>query len=122
MSDTLYMVIPGCPVPKGRPMFSRGHAFTPPKTRKYEALVATIGKIHLSSDLYGKMLEGDLWMKMEFYVPNKIRRDGGNMAKAIEDALNEIVYADDSQVKSCYWSVDLDKENPRAEVSIGRRK
>lgn len=37
--------IPGPPVPKGRPRFTRGgFAYTPDKTRKYEKLVAGLAK------------------------------------------------------------------------------
>lgn len=37
--------IPGQPVPKGRPRFTRGgFAYTPEKTRKYEKLVAGLAK------------------------------------------------------------------------------
>lgn len=37
--------IPGPPVPKGRPRFTRGgFAYTPDKTRKYEKLVASLAK------------------------------------------------------------------------------
>lgn len=37
--------IPGQPVPKGRPRFTRGgFAYTPDKTRKYEKLVAGLAK------------------------------------------------------------------------------
>ena len=31
--------IPGNPVPKARPRFANGHAFTPEKTRSYEEMV-----------------------------------------------------------------------------------
>lgn len=37
--------IPGQPVPKGRPRFTKGgFAYTPDKTRKYEKLVASLAK------------------------------------------------------------------------------
>ncbi|MEW8997914.1 MAG: RusA family crossover junction endodeoxyribonuclease [Thermoanaerobacter sp.] len=32
------IVVPGRPVPKGRPRFAKGHAYTPEKTRMYEEL------------------------------------------------------------------------------------
>lgn len=42
--------IPGQPVPKGRPRFTRGgFAYTPDKTRKYEKLVAGLAKAALDA-------------------------------------------------------------------------
>lgn len=45
--------------------------------------------------------------------------DFDNLAKAICDALNGIVYKDDSQIVRCKIEKRQDKENPRVEISVG---
>lgn len=106
-------VVPGAPVPKERPRFFRGHAFTPPRTRQYEKLVRE------RAVLAGlQKWDGQVHISMFFYLPDARRRDGGNMAKAIEDALNGVAYGDDSQIVSCVWCIAIDRENPRAEVRL----
>lgn len=113
---TYKFTVPGCPVPKERPRFFRGHAFTPKRTREYEKKVKNI-----AISLGVKKLTGDLRANIVFFIPDKRRRDGGNMAKAVEDALNGVAYEDDSQIKLCCWEIVEDKQSPRAEVEISTR-
>jgi Holliday junction resolvase RusA-like endonuclease len=53
------------------------------------------------------------------YVPDNRRRDATNYAKLVQDSLQGAVYTDDTQIKRATWEhCGLDKENPRAEVTI----
>lgn len=106
--------IPGVPIPKARPRVPRkGHAFTPKKTKDYEALVKdvynlTVGKylgdsaIVATIDLYFPIPESYSKSKKRRIADGEIkhtkRPDVDNCAKAILDALNEVAYRDDSQV------------------------
>ena len=92
------------PIPKGRPRFTRsGHAFTPARTRKFEAEA----KKQAKAQYKGKPLEGGISIDFEFIVtrpkrpkhdyPSKVG-DVSNLIKAVEDALNGVVFKDDSQV------------------------
>lgn len=113
-SKDLIFEVPGEPVGKGRPRFTRqGRAYTPAKTAKYENLVSLA---FLQKYPDHVPLEGPLEMKMIAYfsIPkswskkkaeqarlNKVfptkKPDTDNIAK-VKDALNGIAFKDDSQV------------------------
>lgn len=110
--------IPGVPHGKGRPRFSRRgphvRTHTDPKTASYEAVVRQFAALAMG----GRMPTADavqLRVRIECQVPaswsQKKRAaclrhdlqptgkpDGDNVAKAIADALNGIVYTDDSRI------------------------
>lgn len=105
--------IPGVPIPKARPRIVRGHAFTPKKTKDYEALVQdvynlTVGEylgdsaIVATIDLFFPIPKSYSKSKRRRIAEGKIkhtkRPDVDNCAKAILDALNEVAYKDDAQV------------------------
>lgn len=109
--------IPGEPVAQGRPRASstggRVRMYDPQKSRTYKAHVSEIGKEYAPE----KPLEGPLMVRMIFYrrylksFTKQERRDAedgiklpisrpdlSNYAKGIEDALNGIIWKDDSQI------------------------
>jgi Holliday junction resolvase RusA-like endonuclease len=109
--------IPGDPVPKGRPRFARRGTFvqtyTDSKTLEYETLVGfkarqAIGaseplKGHLTVYLYLRYAVPASYSKKRteaclngFEYPKRVDLD--NCYKSITDAMNGIVYADDSQI------------------------
>ena len=122
MSRKIEFFVPGAPVGKGRPRAARRGAgvvmFTPGKTADYEALVAATAAAALSCDaLAHQLLDGPLEavLEMRFPVPvswSKAKRaralagaewhtskpDADNVAKAILDACNGVVFRDDAQV------------------------
>lgn len=116
MIRTLFFSVPGVPQGKGRPRFVRktGMAFTPARTRSYEAEIK-----HFALERWGDAspMVGALRVRVVAYLPvpqswSKRKRadalagtvlptarpDVDNYAKAVCDALNELVYRDDSQV------------------------
>lgn len=110
--NALTFFVPGIPAGKGRPRFSRksGRAYTPAKTANYESLIALAGSEAMDGrDLY----DGPLSIKVTatFPIPaswsakrkalalyHTGRPDADNIAKAAGDALNGIVWRDDSQL------------------------
>ena len=118
MSRKIEFFVPGTPVGKGRPRAARRGAglvmFTPGKTADYEALVAaTAGNAMRAHQLLDGPLEAVL--DVRFPVPvswSKAKRaralagvewhtskpDADNVAKAILDACNGVVFRDDSQI------------------------
>lgn len=111
------LFIPGRPVAKGRPRFTRsGRAITPKATRVYERFVAMHAKKALVN-VEPLACPVELQVMFLFQRPKKIgkdhilygwpgrqwlghRPDLSNLIKAVEDAIIGIVYLDDSQVVS----------------------
>ena len=122
MNRKIEFFVPGTPVGKGRPRAARRGAgvvmFTPEKTAGYEALVAATAAAALACDaLAHQLLDGPLEAVLEMRFPataswSKAKRaralagaewhtskpDADNVAKAILDACNGVVFRDDAQV------------------------
>lgn len=119
MSAKIMLRIPGDPVPKGRPRFTRqGRAYTPAKTKTYEDEVAMLGKAAMNGQEPLKTPIA-VFVYATFPIPqsySKKRReaclDGSerhikrpdldNVVKAITDGMNGVVYDDDSQIVSIH--------------------
>ncbi len=122
--------VPGPPVPKGRPRFKRLKkpvlrkgklrrviTFTPKRTKLYET------KVRLCAYTAGvKRLEGEVCLSLWFYLPNRRRVDGDNLAKAIQDALNDVAWTDDDQVTELHMVKAYDPANPRCVVQVESRE
>ncbi|ABD27443.1 endodeoxyribonuclease RusA [Novosphingobium aromaticivorans DSM 12444] len=104
--------VPGVPVGKGRPRFVKatGRAYTPEKTASYESLIAYAASQAMRG---AQPINAPIGIKVQAVFPipaswTKKRKesavwhtskpDGDNILKALGDALNGIVWADDSQV------------------------
>ena len=118
MSRKIEFFVPGAPVGKGRPRAARRGAglvmFTPGKTADYEALVAaTAGNAMRAHQLLDGPLEAVLEMRFPVQASwSKAKRaralagvewhtskpDADNVAKAVLDACNGVMFRDDSQV------------------------
>lgn len=129
----IVITLAGTPKGKGRPRFA-GHVFTPSNTRDYEKSLALEAKISMGN---ASPIEGPLFVEIlaVFDIPlswgvNKKRLalggkifptskpDIDNIMKCI-DALNNIVWKDDSQIVSS----KIDKrygKSPRLEISVYR--
>jgi Holliday junction resolvase RusA-like endonuclease len=103
MEDTKEMVLNIMPVPKGRPRYANGHAYTPKRTREYEDLIRMSWR-------HG-MLEGPLFVEMFFNFPipkrgtplmvgqpHLKRPDLDNLVKAVLDGLQGKAFKDDSEI------------------------
>lgn len=120
----LHLQVPGDPVPKGRPRLTvqGGHAraYTPAKTRTYEAKIADAARDAFNGEPYDCPLAVELhaslavpksWSKRKraealdgTVFPTGPRADCDNIAKAVLDALNGIVWRDDGQIVSLFVS------------------
>lgn len=121
MTAILDMTVYGDPVAKGRPrMGPSGHAFTPERTRSAErALVA-----QLQTAMAGKLpSSGSIGMAVEFYCATKRKTDGDNLLKLVTDAMNEVVFVDDSQVLEWFVRVKrgVGKKDARTELFVWER-
>ncbi len=88
-----HIIIPGRPVPKGRPRLGKnGNVYTPRRTKEYETFVAWKTK-----EVVKEPLVGDVAMDIKVYIKGQCG-DLDNLEKAILDGMNGIAYKDDKQV------------------------
>ena len=108
--------IPGVPVPKGRPRLGGGHAYTPQRTKAYEAKVKMLA-LRARQEARLKPFRGDVSVVVDIY--GLTRGDITNVAKAVEDAMNGVIYEDDSQIQRIL--VERFDGNPHVEVTVEER-
>lgn len=136
MTPLLEFTVPGKPMAKQRVRVTRtGHAFTPERTMNYEALVMQCCSAAMNG---AAPYEGALRVSVDSYLPvpqswSKTKQmdailgairpttkpDGDNLAKAITDAGNRVVWVDDSQIVSLH----VDKwysETPHTKIVVDR--
>lgn len=141
MTPAIVFEVPGEPCAKGRHRsFIRNGKianFTPDKTVNYEGQVKWLGAMAMKG---APPLEGPLWMHVTafFQLPKSAskkvragildgtvmgyvtkRPDASNCLKALEDGLNGIAYADDSQLADVRV-IRRYSDRPRVVVSIGK--
>lgn len=106
----------GEPLPKQRPKFGKGRAYTPKKTR--DAETAVIDAFDHACPLWDACTD-DLVVEADFYRKGQRLVDGDNLFKLVTDALNKIVYLDDSQITDGHFRRFLGAgDKARTEVRI----
>lgn len=134
---TIAFSVPGAPVPKGRPrattIAGRARLYTPARTSTYESTVRLFAAQAMAG---AEPVTGPLFVLMTFVLPvpqswSKRKQaaalagevyptgkpDSTNLAKAVEDGCNGVVWVDDSQIvdttiRKRYGSV------PRAQITV----
>jgi len=115
MKPSVTFTVPGKAVSKKRHrMTKRGHTYTPADTVSYEGMVKVLAYNAME---HREVLTGPIDMRVTVYlappkswskrrhdlalddciIPTK-KPDLSNVAKSIEDAMNGVVYRDDSQI------------------------
>ena len=135
----LNFVIPGSPIGQGRPKFStiNGHAkaYDPEKSRNYKAYVRMLATQAMKETGFER-IDGpcSVLINAFFEVPkSKSKRfreaalkgaerptkkpDADNIVKAIQDALNGLVYKDDAYIVRLACQ-KFYSDNPRVEVFV----
>lgn len=106
--------IPGKPFAWKRPRFNRksGATFSHPDQEAYFSTVASIAARHTNGPIEGPVsltIEATFAMPQSWSKKKRAAMDGrphtqvpdlSNLVKAIEDALNRVVFADDRQIAS----------------------
>lgn len=127
-SNSITITVYGIAVPKGRPRVAvRGSypvIYTPTKTKDWENLIkmAAQGKVK-------ELITDPVFLIINFYLPRpkslpkKVihhvkRPDLDNLGKAVMDALNGVIWKDDSQVVYKYLHKCYDGERPRVEIAV----
>lgn len=108
-------VVPGAPVPKGRPrVAANGHVYTPRRTKEYEA---EIGNAWISLSPRPAPFVGDVEV---FVIVSEGSREADidNYLKVVLDGLNTLAWADDKQVMMIWGRRVRKHPNPRLEVTV----
>lgn len=120
---------------KQRPRMTRGgHVYTPTQTREAEAMIAKLGREAMGDR---PLLTGPVTLSVIVYTapPKSVSKavraamlagevhptkkpDLDNCAKLVQDALNGVVYVDDSQIVQL-WILKEYAEEARTTVQIG---
>lgn len=131
------LILDGEPIGKGRPRFSRqtGHTYTPEKTARFEERLAWAAQSTMNR---APLFEGPLTMLINAYfsipaskpakwraaaleekiLPTK-KPDIDNIIKGVADALNKVVYVDDTQIVTLAAG-KFYSDRPRIEIFINR--
>lgn len=95
MTSEFTLMLPGDPVPKGRPRVYQGHAITPKRTKKAEdRLYAEFRLKYPHEQPYACPVR----LEAEFWMSHRGRPDLDNLLKLVLDGLNGVAYLDDQQV------------------------
>ena len=133
----IYFTVPGDVIPKQRPRFSHGHAYTPKKTMDYERKVKDCYLMEYPTGLAFKDEPIELILNVYFQIPKSVskkkredllvyhyptkRPDADNLLKSVADALNGVCFTDDCQIVHAVvnkiWS-----EKSAAEITIREAK
>lgn len=121
--DSLIFTVPGKPQPKQRARRGRGGKwYTPTQTRLFEASVASYARVtindHPMRTIRGWNPSRPFRVTVVCYMPDKRRRDADNVAKAVLDACNGILWDDDNQVIDLRAIKAHDADNPRTAVTV----
>ena len=108
----------GEPVPQSRPKFSRGRCYEPARVTEYKEKIRQAAAIAMDGK---EPTNNPLACVIKFYRKYKStsRRFGDcdNLYKTVTDAMNKVVYQDDSQIVKCSVEKLTDK-TPKIEVKI----
>ena len=118
LSSTTF-VVEGPPQPKERPRRgANGRWYTPGATVAYERAVGACGLAAGLRPGLGERHTGEYRVVVRLWFKDRRRRDVDNVVKAIMDGLNGIAFMDDSQVVEMTIRRDIDRENPRAQITV----
>lgn len=134
MNRQLTIEVAGDPVAKGRPRVTKtGHAYTPAQTRRWEQYARLMAQQQMAGQapiagpvevcvraVFPVPASWPAWkrqMALAGAVGHTTKPDGDNLFKAAVDALNGIVFVDDSQI---IWhsAAKLYGDKPRVEIII----
>ena len=85
----------GIPIPKQSFKFSNGRGYTPQRVVDWQDRVREEASLAMRGH---DLLQGDLSVYLDFYLPDRRRKDLDNLAKGVLDACNGLVWQDDQQI------------------------
>ena len=99
---SINFVVEGEPRPKQSFRYAKGGGYTPASVKAWQEAVAWEAKIAMKGE---DLLTGWLKVTLLFMLGNNRRVDIDNLSKCVLDAMNGIVYEDDTKISQ----LDLEK-------------
>lgn len=118
MSEALLsFTVAGNPRPKARPRFGRGFTYTTAGNVTAEKTVAWEARLAQVKAQCGEVT-APVRVELEFHLATARRVDVDNLAKLVLDALNGVVWRDDSLIAELRVSKGIDRVEPRTVVRV----
>jgi crossover junction endodeoxyribonuclease RusA len=114
VSEPIVFLVEGEPVPKQSYRAVKGGGYTSPRVKDWQGTVAWRAREAMNGR---EPLTGPVSMRVVFVLGNKRRVDLDNLNKGVSDALNGIVFVDDTQVVSLHLVKHV-KPNPGVLVQV----
>jgi Holliday junction resolvase RusA-like endonuclease len=112
--EEISFIVDGEPVPKQSFRAVRGGGYTSPRVKAWQEQVAWNARIAMNGR---SPITGPVAMRVVFVLGNKRRVDLDNLNKGVSDAMNGIVFEDDTQVVSLHLVKHV-KTNPGVFVHV----
>lgn len=116
---TVEFTAEGVPRPKQSFKYGKFGGYTPKITKAWAASVKSAAYLAMGQR---EPYEREVDIAIEFYLPDRRKRDLDNLSKNVLDAMNGIVYMDDRQVVNLLLSKYIDANSPRAVVRVFSRE
>ena len=118
MTLDVRFVVPGPVVPWQRAASVGTRRYTSAKQRSYQRTVRLIAQASRPRGPWLPSKATRYRVDIDAYLPDERRRDLDNVAKTILDALNGVLYLDDSQVVTLLVATHIDRAEPRVVVAV----
>ena len=116
-SRMISIIVPVDPIPQPRPRFGSGKGWQPKRILDYKDKIRMMAMDAMNGRKpFEKPVDVTLHLYRRFVPTSRSYGDFDNLAKAICDALNGILYRDDSQIIKCVVEKHRDKNFPRVEI------
>lgn len=115
MSKQISFNVVGTPRPKQSFKFSQKGGYTPSIVRHWQQHVSIEARLAMNGR---QPLEGDLTVLIDFYLPDRRRRDIDNLSKACLDACNGIVWVDDQQITELHLTKSFNSKEHGVTVTV----
>lgn len=87
------------PIPQPRPRFGRGKIFEPARVSKYKLAVKAAATAAMKGAIpFSSAVKAKIKLFRKFKATSRRFGDADNLAKAILDACNGIIFSDDAQI------------------------
>jgi Holliday junction resolvase RusA-like endonuclease len=122
--DSVSFTVPGKPITKSRPRIGDdGHGGKVIYNTKETTAAEELIQAYYRQAAPGAQVDEEGFWQVDcvFYTKDKTKCDLDNLAKLVLDALTKLVWKDDCRVWTLNLSRDIDRDNPRTEVTIERQ-